>query len=485
MKRTILLLAIATSALSCTEGFDNGSGAAPVTPAGGDALASPSIACTDAPDAVYGDPGALAPDPAARGNVLKCAKDPELTKEAMQQKLSSLPGFAGKPLTSGARVYRISYRTERGNAASTPSASSALVYVPTVPRAAKLPVVVAARGSRGQAQKCAVTKFDPSLTDINDDAYRLVYNLVGFGYAVILPDLAGYANFGAANNPPSVYANAQDVGRSTLDGGRALKKLFPGLDDKVVLVGHSQGGHSALASLAVSETYGTAGPIAAVATYAPLWVSQRTWGALGYAPAAQMAPIAQSSAAEVSVWYHYTQAALLEPGTELEVFEMSKRAAIEDFVKNECWESTKLEPLGTTADELYTPQFKSQVSFAVATGGGCNSPLCDKWQARYVQDRPRLTGKAATTPILLVYGQQDTTIVASRMKCALDRLAEDQVNLTSCVEPAEGHSTVVSKRGDYVADWIASVTLGATPPPACALTAAAVTGMCATPPPND
>ncbi len=36
--------------------------------------------------------------------------------------------------------------------------------------------------------------------------------LVAAGFAVIAPDLAGYANFGAAGNPPSAYASAADVG---------------------------------------------------------------------------------------------------------------------------------------------------------------------------------------------------------------------------------------------------------------------------------
>jgi hypothetical protein len=198
-----------------------------------------------------------------------------------------------------------------------------------------------------------------------------------------------------------------------------------------------------------------------------------------------MAPIAQSSAAEVSVWYHYTHGALLEPGMELEIFEPTKRAAIEQFVKNECWTSTALEALGTTVDEVYSSEFKSQVGFTVGSGGACTTPLCEKWQARYVEDRPHLTGKAAQTPLLVVYGQKDTTIPPTRMKCGLDRLAEDRAALTTCVEPEGGHGDIVAKRGDYVADWIASVALGTTAPAACAVTAAAITETCATPPPND
>jgi pimeloyl-ACP methyl ester carboxylesterase len=456
---------------------------------GGSALSTPSNACTDAVDSIYGDPGALSADPAARGNIVKCAKDAPITKDALQAKVNEL-GYAGKPLTSGAQVYRVSYRTERGDAASTPSVSSAIVYIPDVPRAAKLPVVVAGRGSRGQAAACAVSKFDASQSGINGDAYRMVYPLVGAGYAVILSDLAGYANFGAAKNPPSAYAQATDVGRSTLDSGRALKKLFPSLDDKVVLVGHSQGGHSALASLALVDTYGTAAPIVGVAVYAPLWLSQRSWGAV-LSSIGRDFPVEASAAPAVSVWYHYTQAELLDgPGEGKKLFAASKADAIESFVKNTCWDqkAAVLKPLGTYAEEYFDPAFVAAVAKpSLGIVGDCpaTDAVCLKWKARYSSDRPHLTGKAASTPILLAYGGKDTTIPPGRMKCALDRLREDNAQLSVCVDPDTDHGGVVSSKADYVSDWIARVALGAPAPAACASGEAAVSVPCETPPPND
>ncbi|MGH7280505.1 MAG: hypothetical protein ACRELY_03205, partial [Polyangiaceae bacterium] len=89
------------------------------------------------------------------------------------------------------------------------------------------------------------------------------------------------------------------------------------------------------------------------------------------------------------------------------------------------------------------------------------------------------------------YGSMDTTIPPERMACVLDRLGSDQVNLTTCVDPTADHSGVVRNQADYVTDWIASKTLGAQAPAACALGASAVTepdggaAVCATPPPND
>lgn len=457
---------------------------------GGD-LTTPSNACADPVDSVYGDPGALSPDANARGDVVKCARDKDLSKDDLSKKLADVE-YKGKPLTSGAHVYRVSYRTERGDAKSTPSVSSAAVYIPDAPRADKLPVVVASRGSRGQAAKCAASKLDPSLEPpdgVNGDLYAMVYPLVGMGYAVIVPDLAGYANYGAPNNPPSAYAQANDVGRSTLDGARALKKLFPVLDDKVVLVGHSQGGHTTLAALAIADAYAFTTPIVGVAVYAPLWLSQRSWGAVLYHAVGKDYPIAQSAAGPVSVWYHYTQAELLDgPGEGKKLFAAGKQDAIKDFVDTTCWgKYPNLEALGTYADELFDPAFVKSVGFPATGLGECDAAdeVCKKWMARYSADRPHLTGKAAQTPILLMYGLADTTIPKGRMKCAADRLKADNAQVTYCVEPDEGHGGIVRKRADYASDWIAQIALGAPAPAACAQNDAALPPDCTTPPPND
>jgi pimeloyl-ACP methyl ester carboxylesterase len=474
-------------AASCTENVPSptatNSDAGAVAP-----LAEPSFPCGDRIDDVYGNPGALASDPAARGNIVKCVKEADISKDAMQAKLTELaaPAAPGKPLTSAARVYRISYRTERGDTASTPSVSSAIVYAPVTPRASKLPVVVVGRGSRGQAAKCAVSKFDPALDGINGDAWRMIYPLVGYGYAVIVPDLAGYANAGTPGNPPSAYAQSSDVAKSTLDGARALKKLFPALDEKVVLVGHSQGGHSALSALALAGSYGTSGPIVGAAVYAPLWLSQRSWGGVLISSIGKNYPLATSSIGNVSVWYHYTQAELLDgPGEGKKLFAADKQAAVEAFVNGECWGSTELSKHAQFAHELFDPSFVQEISLPAATGGDCSSERCTKWIARYKADRPQLVGDAAKVPILLTYGTKDTTIPPERMRCALDRLKQDGANLTACVDKDLSHSEIVSARGEHVASWIASLTLGEPAPPACAANESAIEAACATPPPND
>jgi pimeloyl-ACP methyl ester carboxylesterase len=463
--------------------------------AGGLTLKTPALPCADAPQSVYEAPPATASS-AQKGDVLRCGVDPVLTKDALTAKLAEV-GYKGKAPTSGARVYRVLYKTERGDAKNTAASSSGLVYIPDTPRAEKLPVVVAARGSRGQAAACTASKFDSAAEAVNDDLYSLVYPLVGAGYAVVLPDLAGYANYGAEGNPPSVYAGAADVGKSTLDSARAILQLFPVLEKKLVLVGHSQGGHSALAALALADSYGQGLPVAGVAVYAPLWLSQRSWGAALYSGVSKDYPIATvPSIAAVSAWYHYTHAELLDgPGEGKKLFAPGKQDQIKAFVDSQCWAGKypSLEALGTTPDDLYDPAFVSKISLIAAGINECDptEPVCSKWMKRYAEDRPHLTGTAAQTPMLLLYGGKDTTIPPTRMQCALDRLKQDGTKTTVCVEPEATHGSIVDVRSDYVADWVGNVALGGPAPAACPSDEKALVDdkgaplKCATPPPND
>jgi pimeloyl-ACP methyl ester carboxylesterase len=470
-----------SSSSSGSPGDDAGDGAVAIRD-----LGAPNIPCQDSADSLYGDPGAL---PAANGEIIKCHEDPVLSQDGVQAALTAA-GYKGRPVTSGARVFRVLFRTERGNTANTPSSSTALVYIPTVPRANDLPIVVGARGSRGQGPECTASKRKPGL-GVNVDLDRLVYTIVGHGYPLIVPDLPGYANFGASGNPPSAYNDARDVGKGTLDGSKALKKLYPRLADKTVIVGLSQGGHTALASLALAESYGVQGKLTGVAAYAPLWFSQRTWGVLlnpGVAQSLDVTIAKSPSPSAITIWYHYTKAELLDgPGEGEKLFRADARATIKQFVETQCWADSypQLEALGTYAYELFDQSMVDSIGDAAAFGTcPAGNALCEKWIARYIADRPKFTGATAQVPILFLYGGKDTSLPPARAKCALDKLNADGVNLSFCYEPEGGHGELINVRGDYVADWIAQQALGAAAPPACP-SADAFTATCATPPPND
>ena len=466
-----VVAACSSSSNKGSPGNDSG-----VTDTGGEAQApfSPVLACTDSIASVYADPGDVSA--MAKGAIIKCAHDQDISAADLLAAATSAgdsgtPPYSGNAFTSGAHIYRVLYRTERGDPNNTPGYSSALVLLPDTPRATELPVVVASHGSRGQAALCAPSMMNAAAADVAGDYIHQIYPLVGFGYAVIAPDLAGYANFGAPHNPPSAYADALDVGKSTIDGVAALRNILPStsLTQKIALVGHSQGGGTALGALAISGSYPPSGTIAAVAVYAPLWQSQHAWAAVLAEPSTY--GFAESAAGPVSLWYHYTHAQLLDgqdSGTD-GIFDPTLFPVLQDFVNNVCWNSSYplLDDAGTAANSFFTSAYVSAVDIAATPlGNGCQgNALCETWVGRMTADWPHLTGPAATTPILVEYANDDQTITPDVMACVFNRLSSDGANYKVCYDfNPVGHSGSVSDNSDYVVDWIAQQTLGGPAP---------------------
>jgi pimeloyl-ACP methyl ester carboxylesterase len=474
MKKSILVMCLLTVAGGAAGGTAACSSTGDANANGPDAGSGifPELACTDTIDSVYADPGDVRAQP--KGAILKCAFDKDISAQELYDALTknnngSDPNYAGRMFTSGAHVYRVLYRTERGDPNNSPGYSSALLLLPDTPRAAQLPVVVASHGSRGQNGACAPSKATPQGAYVQADFRLLVYPLVGLGYPVIAPDLAGYANYGGTGNPPSAYASVQDVGKSTLDGARALANLIPNaVNGKVALVGHSQGGHTTLSALYLASTYGAGLDIAAVATYAPLWWTQRSWGLVFLDPTSYS--FQNSAGGKVSILYHYTHGELLDgPGHGLDLINPSKQTAVTTFVNDDCWakDYPVLEDAGASANDIFLSSYADSISTAALSDNCGKDATCQTWLDRMTSDWPHLTGAATQVPMLALYAQQDNTITPDLMACVYRRLTEDQMNYQTCyvTDPkAMGHAGSLAAKGDYVADWIAQQTLGAPAP---------------------
>ena len=439
------------------------------------------MSCNDIIDSIYQHPGDFLGE---KGAILRCAEDLSLSREDLYGYMKE-NGYEGVPFSSGTTMYRILYKTER--AEGQPGIATARLFLPTNPRADRLPVVISLRGAVGIAPKCAASKHNHELE--YGDFERQNFSLAGYGYAIFATDLAGFGNYGASGNPPLGYGVTKDVGKSALDGVVAMRNLLGDkLTRKVVLLGQSQGGHSALSALAMSnspdeapssenavldfEHYGIDGELAGVAVYAPHWFSQRTWG--GLLQLAGLYPFESHALANLSsIWYHYTHGEVLDgEGHGLDIFREELRGGIEQLVDTTCTGSSRvpaMEALGTHLKEVVKTDFYSAVAKAAALTGDCGgNQLCEKWMRRYYSDRPHITGAASQVPILVVYSMRDTTIGPGRLACAFERLADDGVPLEVCIERDRGgHSTIMDIRADYVADWIAATALDAETVPRC------------------
>jgi hypothetical protein len=273
----------------------------------------------------------------------------------------------------------------------------------------------------------------------------------------------------------------------------------------VVIVGHSEGAANALSSLAIADSYGVAGKIAGVVTYAPIWFTPRTWSG-SFLLASGYPTMGNEAVTGIVLWYHYTHAELFDGvGTGKTLLAsmaddagMNIADVASNWAANNCWgQWDPLEGLGHDVTNVFSTQFQNAVSVPAGTGSPCSGDstpadvaTCTKWLAREDADRPHLTGAAATTPIFATFGLKDTFVGQDRFQCGIDRLKTDGANVKWCVSKTADHSMIVSEEAAHVADWIAARTLGAAEPTPCALDETAnvdAMGMpiaCASLPPN-
>lgn len=147
----------------------------------------------------------------------------------------------------GARNELVLYRSigVRGR----PVAVSGTVAVPRgrAPRSG-WPIITWAHGTTGAANACAPTRL-PGTPGSGYDA-QLFAGWLKAGYAIVRTDYEGLGTPGA--HP---YLIGRSEGRSTLDIVRAARHLMPSLGRRVVISGHSQGGHAALWAAALAPRW--------------------------------------------------------------------------------------------------------------------------------------------------------------------------------------------------------------------------------------
>ncbi len=445
-----------------------------------------AVACSDAVADVYNLPGNLpAMDVTHRGDILHCAVTESLSAAKVDAQLAAYdanwPNATPVSVTSGFWSYRVSYRTLRNTPKTGSPAegdTAAFLLVPEKPIAGA-PLVVFAHGSVGIAPKCA-----PSLLDLSATAQDLDYpvslmRLASYGYTVIAPD---YSGFGFGNQPPG-YFNAEDEAHSVLDATRAAANLLTTMPDKVVFVGHSQGGHAVLSAESYARSYGMKGTLAGIAAFAPLETSMALWAATTTG-AAGLKTSTDVSTILYSMEYAYT-AGLLRGDTNggLAVFQAAKQQAAKDtMLGGECYDQTKLEALGATPADFFDTDYVQNVGLQCAAnplGANCtaapSTPAGDAplWLSRWTQDRPALDPMGP--PILIWQGGQDASDRPGFAECAREKFAKDLMaagattTVKYCFDAQAAHRDIIRRApAEYVNEWIAARGgVGSEPTGAC------------------
>jgi hypothetical protein len=161
-------------------------------------------------------------------------------------------------LPAGMRGWRILYTTSVND--STPAPAVATVFAPTEQPARLRPVITWEHGTTGLLQKCM-----PSLVSAPTVGIPALDQIVRAGWVIVATDYS-FAEKGG----PHPYLIGEGEARAGLDSVRAARQMPElTLDDRTVVWGHAQGGHSALWTGIVGPRYAPDVNVAGVAAIAP------------------------------------------------------------------------------------------------------------------------------------------------------------------------------------------------------------------------
>jgi pimeloyl-ACP methyl ester carboxylesterase len=465
--------------------------------------------CSDRFEDVYAQPKNLPRyNPSRRGDIVRCAQDRTIGKDEIASSLARR-GFVDVTAQYAVQVLRIMYRTER--LANQGDVSSAIVLLPTAvgrfngegdanlsatqsidsqsaraltPDAVsddafargggrRAPLVVFGHGTVPYGNKCAYSRNDPT-SDPFPPVDTEQGSLLAFatrGYPVIMPDYAGFV----AGSKTAGYLLSEDEAHSLLDSTRAMQKLVRHPHDRVVLVGHSQGGHAILSAQALARSYGLAGQLSGVAAMAPFWAPGRTFGAI-VSPEYMFNTADNPGELSSAIEYFYTHAEVYDGrGKGANLFKPEKRAALQGLVSTCAFPpdpSTDPGVLGLYPSDFFEPNFLEAVSLCGIVGGdACASGIGGTWETRFRADRPKLDRNGA--PVLMWQGALDAVIPTPFAKCAIDKIAADlpanggSAKFTLCGDADADHETLLPRNVAWVTRWIDARTLGAAEPPVC------------------
>jgi pimeloyl-ACP methyl ester carboxylesterase len=173
--------------------------------------------------------------------------------------------LAGDAALTGGRNTLVLYRSVGSNAS--PIAVSGTVTVPNgKPPKGGWPVITYAHATTGIADECAPSRdtASNSVHVYNSYVYPLLERWLKAGYAVVRTDYQGLGTPGTHE-----YLVGREEGRSTLDMVRAARQLDPRISKRVVIAGHSQGGHAALWAAALAGKWAHELDVRGTVAFAP------------------------------------------------------------------------------------------------------------------------------------------------------------------------------------------------------------------------
>jgi pimeloyl-ACP methyl ester carboxylesterase len=431
--------------------------------AGAEAEAGPGISpadtlvvpCADAVGDVYITPPGLPPmDMSARGSVVRCAPDTTLSISDITADFAS-KSVAGVVPTTVVDVYRIEYRTYRDD--GVPGVSSARVYLPRTPRSLPLPVIAVAHPTEGLAASCTPSQ---SATSLEDEALPWAAS----GYAVVASDYAGLGTPGVQG-----YMANHDQAHSMLDSVRALRGMLAStvFDDRVLLVGYSQGGGAVLAAQGLAKSYGAGGNVVGVVVFAAEYFARMNSVQLvttlenptGLTITAGVTVPVVVATRDYAFSYN-----VLGADAGGVTFPDGGAAGIESSLMSLCEVpfGGYIQGVAPHLGDIFDDGFRTSLLACIQGTAGCSGVGAQYYQ--WLQN-DLVAPDPQGAPVLYVQGLSDTIMPpAQEAACNIGQLTAAGVPVQVCTDQAASHTDVVARNVPFALQWSESLLAGATPP---------------------
>ena len=190
-----------------------------------------------------------------------------------------------REIPAGTRGWRILYTTTRGD--NSPAVASAIVVAPEERKLGAHPVIVWAHGGTGIVPGCAPSVMAHPFGDAAaGGAWALLPKLLAENWVFVGTD---YIGLGTAGGHAALIGD--EAARAGFDAVRAAHRITEiELDDRVVVWGHSQGGHAALWSGIRAQEYAPDLKVLGIAAIAPT-SDLRAMFAAAYTPTSMLAKL--------------------------------------------------------------------------------------------------------------------------------------------------------------------------------------------------
>jgi pimeloyl-ACP methyl ester carboxylesterase len=322
-----------------------------------------------------------------------------------------------------AALYRVLYRSESID--GEPIAVSGVIAVPEGEAPADgRPVLTWAHGTTGLADKCAPSK----------DALGAVEHLTPFldrGMVVVASDFEGLGTPGI--HP---YILGESEGRGTLDIVRAAQNLDVAAGNRVVIWGHSQGGHAALFANQIAEEWAPELEIV---------------GTVAGAPPSQLPLISQALQGGPFQHYILMVGAGWAEAYDADLSNVASERALEFLpqVDQVC--------SGELADVFNDIPPEELLIADPAT--------VEPWKTFLVENDPGAV--VGASPILIIHGGNDEQIPVVSSELLLDHLCEIGQVVQRRVYPGQSHAGVIGVSYGEMLDWIDARLAGEPAPNDC------------------